>query len=443
MRTLVWFRGKDLRLADHAPLRAAIDAGEVACLFVLDPHFFAPSRAAELPHRMQVLLESIASLADAIERRGSRLFLVEGKSTLVVPELVSEWRVNRVVAHAWTEPFGRARDERVARALRVPLELFEGETLATHGTIRNASGAPFSVFGAFARAFHASVRVDPPLAAPRTIPPPPPGVRAATRALPTLAELGLAKNARLAPGGEAAGGDRLARFLADRAAHYDRDRDRLDLDATSRISIDLKFGTLSPRTVWTAAERALARAHPRAWRSFSSELLWREFAYATLWDHPHLLERPRRTLPRKPVRDEAGWRAWCEGRTGFPVVDAAARQLLAEGFVHNRARMIAASFLTKDLGIDFRGGEAHYLKWLADGDWAQNDFNWQWVAGCGLDAAPFFRVFNPTEQAKKFDPTGAYVRRWVPEMDTPAYPKPILDHREARARYLAGMARPK
>jgi deoxyribodipyrimidine photo-lyase len=465
VRTLVWFRGKELRVDDHAPLRAAVDGGELVCAFVVDPYFFAPARARELPHRMQFLLESIAALAGELERRGSRLLLVRGKSVDVVPRLVRRWRVDRVVAQRWTEPFGRVRDDRIAQAIDVPFDLFDGETLAPPETLRNAKGKPFSVYSAFARAHRRSIAVPTPRRCPRQLPPPPRDVREPRHGehLPTLADLGIGRNPLLPRGGETAAKKRLAHAVR-RMARYDVERDRLDLDATSRLSVDLKFGTLSARTVWTTMERALATKHPRAWRRFEGELLWREFTHAVLWDHPDLLERPHRPeFAAFPWEKSAkGWRAWCEGTTGYPIVDASARQLLAEGFVHNRARMISASFLTKDLRIDFRRGEAHYLKYLVDGDWAQNDFGWQWTTGCGFDAAPYFRVFNPIHQGQVFDPTGDYVRRWVPELarlpaawihepwTAPAevldaagvrlgrtYPRPIVDHREARMRYLA------
>jgi deoxyribodipyrimidine photo-lyase len=466
MRTLVWFRGKDLRVADHAPLTAAVEGGEVVCLFVVDAYFFAASRARELPHRMQFLLESIGALERDLAERGAQLFLVAGKSVEVVPALARQWRVERVVGQRWTEPFARERDARVQAALDVPFDLFEGETLAAPGSVRNQEGAPFSVFTAFARRFRASTEVGSPRPAPKRLPAPPSDVRGPRGGLPSLAELGIAHNPRLPAGGEAAARGRLASFLRERAARYPTERDRLDLDTTSHLSADLKFGTLSPRTVWRAAERTLAEAHPAAWERFSSELLWREFTHAVLHADPLLLQRPRRPelALRRTDDHEADWRAWCEGRTGYPVVDAAARQLLAEGFVHNRARMITASFLTKDLRIDYRRGEAHYLKHLVDGDWAQNNFGWQWTAGCGFDAAPYFRVFNPVEQGKKFDPTGGYVRKWVPELARlpdrwlhepwaapggvreaagvtmgVTYPAPIVDHAEARARYLAEM----
>ena len=459
MRTLVWFRGKDLRVADHAPLRAAIEGGEVVPLFVVDPYFFAKERARELPHRMQFLLASLDALARNVAHLGSRLVLVAGKSVDEVPRLARELRVDRVVAHRWTEPFGRERDRRVAAALTVPFELFEGETLAPPGTRRTGSGTPFAVFSAFAKAFARDVSIDAPVAAPRALPPLPPDVRVDEVPLPTLTSLDLTENPRVLAGGERAGRARLAAFVRDTAARYSSDRDRMDLPGTSRLSVDLKFGTLSIRTVWDAIRGVVEPART----SFANELLWREFSYHTLWDRPEVLREPfRPAFVGFPWRDdEEGFRAWCVGATGYPIVDASARQLLGEGFVHNRARMIAASFLAKHLLFDWRRGEAHYLKWLTDGDWAPNDAGWQWSAGCGCDAQPYFRVFNPIVQGQRFDPDGAYVRRWVPELAAlPAkhihapwtapvevlraagvrlgetYPRPIVDHAEARTRFL-------
>jgi deoxyribodipyrimidine photo-lyase len=462
-RTLVWFRGKDLRLTDHQPLQAALDGGELIPLFVLDPYFFAPERARQLPHRMQFLLESLASLAQNIQARGSRLLVIPGKSVEVVPELARRLRVDRVVGQRWSEPFARRRDERVARALGVPFELFEGETLCPPGTLRSLQGQPYAVFTAFARAFAERVDIGPPLPAPKLLPPWPRDVEEASHAIPSYDELGLVHNPALLLGGEAAARRRLRDFLEGPGARYHELRDRLDLPGTSRLSADLKFGTLSPREVWHATRRGLGQA-PEALRSFQNELVWREFTHSCLWDFPELLREPFRPSFRDfPYEnDEAAWRAWSAGKTGYPVVDAAARQLLGEGFVHNRARMIAASFLTKHLLIDYRRGEAHYLRYLTDGDWAQNNAGWQWSAGSGMDAQPYFRVFNPTTQGEKFDPDGTYVRRWVPELaglptkyiHQPSaaprdvlerasielgvtYPEPIVDHAYARTRFLA------
>ncbi|GAC1351061.1 MAG: deoxyribodipyrimidine photo-lyase [Polyangiales bacterium] len=464
MRTLVWFRGKDLRVSDHEPLRDAARTGEVVCLFVLDPYFFAPVRARELPHRIQFLLESLTALAANLERLGSKLILVQGKSVEVVPQLARAWRVDRVVAHRWTEPFARVRDARVAEALHVPFELWEGETIAPQGSILTAAARPFSVFTPFARAHRAATSVAEPHRAPRTLPAVPADIKIPDTRLPTLQELGIAHNKDVLPGGERAARERLTRFCEGPGQHYTDGRNQLDRAGTSRLSVDLKFGTLSVRTVWAAARRALETAHPAAWLSFSNELLWREFTYDLLFHRPALLERPGRvewqSFPWE--NNDVQWQAWCDGQTGYPVIDAAARQLLGEGFVHNRARMITASFLVKDLLIDYRRGEAHYMKYLTDGDWAANNAGWQWSAGCGCDAQPFFRVFNPVDQAKRFDASGAYVRRWVPEIAAlpdaylhapwmapetalrasgvelgTTYPRPIVDHKEARARFLA------
>lgn len=459
MRSLVWFRGKDLRVADHGPLWEAARTGEVLPLFVLDPFFFAPERAAGLPHRMQLLLEGIAELDRSLRTLGSRLLLVTGRSVEVVPDLARRWRVDRVLAHRWSEPIGVERDRRVALGLGpIPFERFEGETLVPPGSLRTGQGGPFRVFTPFARAFTREGDPGRSLPAPSSLPPVP-GLEGADSVLPSLRDLGLARNPNLLPGGEGAARARLMDFCAAGLEAYERDRDRMDLPGTSRLSQDLHFGFLSPRQAWLAASGSGNGA-----RAFRNELLWREFAHHLLVEEPSLLSEPfRRAFGGFPWRhDEAAWTAWCQGRTGYPVVDAAARQLLSEGFVHNRARMVAASFLAKHLLLDYRLGEAHYLRWLADGDWACNNLGWQWSAGCGVDAQPWFRVFNPVAQGRRFDPAGDYVRRWVPELDrladrwihapweAPAsvlaqagvrlgatYPAPIVEHAEARSRFLA------
>lgn len=461
-RTIVWFRGKDLRLSDHAPLQAALAGGEVIPLFVLDPYFFAPARARELPHRMQFLLDSLEALAAAIAACGSRLLVVEGKSVEVVPRLVHAWKADRVVAQRWVEPFARERDRRIREALGTRFELYEGETLLPPGTLRTGAGKPYAVFSQFARRFRETAVFGKTLPAPRTLPPVPRDVRIPPCRIPTCEQLGIARNPALLHGGEASAKARLGRFVREAAAAYAEHRDRMDLPGTSRLSADLKFGTLSVRQLWTAVEDA--HGETPAARSFLNELLWREFTHSTLWDRPELLEEPfRPAFAGFPWQDdEALWQAWVCGKTGYPVVDAAARQLIGKGFVHNRARMISASFLCKHLLIDYRRGEAHYMKYLTDGDWAQNNAGWQWSAGCGCDAQPYFRIFNPITQGQRFDPEGNYVRRWVPELarmparyihDPTAapeavlraagvrlgesYPVPVVEHRFARERFLA------
>lgn len=461
MRAIVWFRGKDLRLDDHQPLQQAAQSSELLPVFVLEPHYFGEGRAAEAPARMQFMLESLRTLDSALIERGSRLLVVPGPSQQVIPELVSRYAVDRVVAHRATEPGARAAHRSLTTSLGGRLELYDGETLAPPGTLRTLDGRPYSVYSHFARAFHERVVVAPPIAAPDTLPPLPSDARLAATEIPTCEALGLQPNPSIVKGGFHEARDRLMLFVRT-AAGYPLDRDRMDRPATSRISADLKFGTLSVRRAWTEAEAALGNCDAGA--VFKRQLLWREFAYSTLWDRPQLLSTPFRTdfdgFPWR--RAPLAWKAWTQGKTGYPIVDAAARQLLGEGFVHNRARMVAASFLTKHLLIDYRAGEAHYMKHLVDGDWAQNNCGWQWSAGCGCDAQPYFRVFNPVIQGKKFDPDGLYVQRWVPELaELPArfihrpweapkdvlcaagvelgtnYPKPMVDHRFARERFLA------
>ncbi len=446
-------------------------AGELIPLFVLDPYFFDPEAARELPHRMQFLCESLAELREAIGSLGSTLVIAPGTSTEVVPALAARWRVDRVFAHRWVEPFAQARDALVTRRLPCPFVLFDGATLAPPDALRTGGGTHFSVFTPFSRAFRAEVHVDRPRPLPPSLPPLPPDVTSSlssidVRPVPSLEDLGLHRNPRLQAGGETAGRKRLRTFLASRASDYAEGRDRMDHDGTSRLSADLKFGTVSARTVWRAAQATLSESSPDALTKFHNELLWREFTLALLAARPSLLTEPFRSdfagFPWSS-RDEAPqhWAAWVEGRTGYPIVDAAARQLLHEGYVHNRARMISASFLTKHLLVHYREGEAHYMKYLTDGDWAPNNAGWQWSAGCGADAQPYFRVFNPVLQGEKFDTTGGYVRAWVPELRAlPAryihqpwkapppvlrecgvalgttYPHPIVDHAHARTRFL-------
>lgn len=454
MRSLVWFRGKDLRVADHGPLVAAAASGDLIPVFVVDPFFFAPERAGEAPHRMQFLLESLESLAANLSRLGSKLVIVRGRSTDVIPRLAAQLQVDQVLAHRWTEPFGRQRDERITQALGgIPFRCFEGETLFEPGSIRTGQGGMFKVFTPFGRACGGR-DAGLPLPAPRGLPPLPSGVAELGEPLPTLVELGLTRNPHLQPGGERAGRARLKAFLP-RLEGYSEGRDQLGEEATSRLSADLKFGTLSIRTVWAAVA---AEAPSEGRRRYLGELLWREFSHHLLWTWPQLLKAPFRSdwegFPYEERPEH--WAAWAEGRTGFPVIDAAARELLETGYVHNRARMIAASFLTKHLLLDWRKGEAHYLRWLTDGDWAQNSLGWQWSAGCGVDAQPWFRIFNPVTQGKRFDADGAYVRRWVPELAGLSnahlhepwkldaqrrrrldYPEPVIDLSEGRARFLA------
>ncbi|HKU42194.1 MAG TPA: deoxyribodipyrimidine photo-lyase [Polyangiales bacterium] len=465
MRSVLWFRGKDLRVRDHpALLRAVQRSRELVPVFVLAPEYFAgPAAARRAPHRIQFLLESLTELATNLAERGSRLLVMRGPARYALPELVLRTRAERVFAIGACEPGARQRDAGIMARLSVPFELCGYETLREPGSVRTGSGGAFQVYTPFARALLAGFELPQLAALPRELPPWPADADLQSEAIPQLSALGLTHNPRLQRGGERAARARLEQFLRARAASYPEDRDRMDLPGTSRLSADLHFGTLSIRSVYAAAHAALADSAPAAWERFRAELVWREFAHHSLFERPDLLRGPfRKEFEGFPwLDDDEGFAAWWQGRTGYPLVDAAARQLLAEGFVHNRARMIAASFLTKHLGIDYRRGEAHYLQWLTDGDRAQNNLGWQWCAGTGCDAQPYFRIFNPMTQGERFDPEGDYVRRYVPELARlpkryihapfrapaellaeagvqlgAAYPEPIVDHDVARQRYL-------
>lgn len=462
-RTIVWFRGKDLRLDDHLPLAHAIArGGEIVPLMVLEDAYFG-TNGKRPPHRMQFFIEAVRALDSELRLRGSSLFVARGKGSALIPSLVQTLGADLVVSQETVEPGGRARDDTVARALGVRFLRFNGETIHPPGTIRNLQGRAYGVFTPFSKAWRRDVSHASCVDAPTALPPVLPEVMAQSLGLPEDQEAGApGRNPSVLQAGPSVAVARLARFVRDGATAYKERRDRLDLDGTSRLSADLRFGTISPRRVWRTVQEQVPPGSGQT--SFENELIWREFAYSTLRDFPSITHDDfQRDFAGFPWRDDdEAFVAWAEGRTGYPVVDAAARQLRSEGYVHNRARMIAASFLTKDLLIDWRRGEAWYRHWLTDGDLAQNVAGWQWTAGSGCDPQPYFRIFNPVTQAERFDPDGEYIRRWVPELaHVPAphihapwtadpaslrrwnvvlgntYPRPIVDHAFARDRFLA------
>lgn len=461
MSTVVWFRGKDLRVNDHP---AVAEAGPNAIhLFVVDPFFFDPERVQQMPHRIQFLLDSLQALSTAIARRGGRLYCIAGRSDEVVPRFATEVGAKRVVAMRWTEPIGRKRDRRVADRMDIPFTLFEGETLVPPGTVRSQSGTPYSVFSPFNRALRRVKAAWAPSVTPERFDPPQVNAEAFDVVeVPTVEGVGLIRNPKILPGGEAAASARLQAFIDGPGSRYTEARDRMDMAGTSRLSADIKFGLLHPGAIWDAVVRSRLPEHERT--KFTDELVWREFNYSTLWDRPEVLTAPFKAawVGFPWVDDPVRLAAWKAGQTGYPIVDAASRQLLETGYVHNRARMIAASFFTKHLRLNYQAGEAHYMQWLTDGDWASNNMGWQWAAGCGADAQPWFRIFNPMTQGRRFDPDGEYVRRWVPELakldskfihapwEAPElllrvagvqlginYPHPIVDHKTAREEFLS------
>ncbi|MHA7303882.1 cryptochrome/photolyase family protein [Arthrobacter sp. TMN-49] len=455
--SLVWFRD-DLRVADHPALLAAAADGQAVALYVLDEESagIRPLGGAAkwwLHHALADLQGELAAL-------GIPLLLRRGPGAEVVPAVAAELGAGVLY---WNRRYGgpeRAVDSAVkewAGEHSVHAESFQGSLLHEPWTVRTGAGNPYQVFTPFWRTLS-----DQDFRAPLAMPDGGqgfPGTLPSGDALESWALL--PTNPDWAGGlrdtwqpSAAAGAQALAEFLEQRVGDYTDARDRPDQEGTSRLSPYLRWGQLSPFQVWAAlADRRSAGADGAG--VFASELGWREFCWHQLYHHPDLatvnLRRQFDAFPWRdpelsqtpaPGEDSAveHLRAWQQGRTGIPLVDAGQRELWRTGFMHNRVRMVAASFLIKNLGLDWRVGERWFWDTLVDADAASNPANWQWVAGSGADASPFFRIFNPLTQAKKFDPAGRYVGRWVPEMLTPDYPEPVVDLAQTRRAALEGYA---
>jgi deoxyribodipyrimidine photo-lyase len=423
MPTLLWLR-RDLRLHDLPPLLdAAVADGDVLACFVLDPRLTASSG----PRRLQYLYDA---LRDLQERLDGRLLVTRGRPEKRIPQLAKEIGATAVHVSADFSPFGRRRDVAVRDALGdVPMEDAGSPYLVSPGRVTKADGTPYKVFTPFydawrrhgwrppAKSDATAVSWIDPADVPGGVDIPDAGV-----------ELEL-------PAGETAARTQWSNFVGSGLDNYADDRDRPDLDATSRMSAHLKFGTIHPRTI------AADLGRDKGAQAYLRELAFRDFYAAVLYEWPDSAwwNWNREFDAITMDDDRALFEAWKAGRTGFPIVDAGMRQLAQTGFMHNRLRMIVASFLVKDLHLPWQWGARWFLEQLVDGDIANNQHGWQWAAGCGTDAAPYFRVFNPTTQGKKFDPDGGYVRRWVPEADDDDYPDPIVDHaaerKEALRRY--------
>jgi deoxyribodipyrimidine photo-lyase len=456
---VVWLR-RDLRLHDNPALaEAAAGHASVVPLFVVDPRLVQGRFASA--NRTWFLRETLEALARESAAAGTRLVIRVGDPLEVVPAIAAEAAANDVYVARDYAPFGRARDRAVAGRLdRAGVRLHRRPGVLVHEpeSITNGSGEAYRVYSPFRRAWE---RLDRRAlaAAPERMG----GHGLDPGGVPSMAELGFpdgptADIARIPEPGEAAARARLERWMDGPVERYADTRDRLDLDGTSRLSQDLHFGLLSPLEV---IERSVGPGAGR--RTFVNELIWREFYAHVLFHLPeirHASFRPEFDgVPREPGPETV--ERWEDGRTGYPVVDAAMRQLATTGWMHNRARMIVASFLTKHLLLDRRIGEAHFQRHLTDGDVASNNGGWQWAASTGTDPQPYFRIFNPILQGRRFDPDGAFVRQHVPELArVPAarihapwemtaaeqdeagcrigvdYPEPIVDHGEARARAL-------
>jgi len=464
---ILWFR-RDLRLGDNPALQAALrKQAPVIPIYVLDqtPGLRAPGAASRW-----WLDKSLAALAADLAAIGSRLVLRRGPAELVVQTLAQEVGAQAVIWNALFDPGLAERDGDLGQALTdqgVEPRRFNGGHLVDLNLVRTRTGGPYSTFTPFWRAAQALVTDGPATPAPTRLEAPtswPDSERLADWGLHPAAPDWSQGFGDWRPG-ERGAAERLEAFVRGPLTHYDQARDRPDQAGTSRLSAHLHFGEISPRACWRAARAAAVPAV--AADKFLAELGWRDFCAAISARGRDLaVENHDRRFDAFPWRDAAAeLEAWRRGRTGYPIVDAGMRELWANGYMHNRVRMISASFLTKHLLVDWREGEAWFWDTLVDADHASNAGNWQWVAGSGADAAPYFRIFNPILQGETFDPGGAYVRRWIPELTRlpdrlihapwtagpdvlaqagvrlgETYPRPMVDHAQARARALAAYA---
>lgn len=438
MTTAIWWIRRDLRLLDQPALLAAASAGEVVPLFVLDDALLRPSGAP----RRAFLAHALHALDQQLRHHGPGLVVRRGSPTKVIPAVAAEAQASSVHISADFGPYGRRRDEEVQAALSgVPLVATGSPYAIAPGRLTTQGGRPFQVFTPFYRAWLQHGWCKPAESDPTQV---------SWRGLSSdpLPEPGA--DLELPDATEEAAHRAWEQFREERLADYPENRDRPDLNSTSRLSTYLRWGLIHPRTL-------LADLGPDN-DFFRKELAWREFYAAVLAQWPASARTYFRSelegLPyvQGALRDER-LAAWRNGRTGYPIVDAAMRQLLATGWMHNRLRMIVASFLVKDLQAEWQFGARHFMKNLVDGDLASNQHGWQWAAGTGTDAAPYFRIFNPTTQAKKFDPHGDFVRAWIPELahlpgasvhepwrasdgHANGYPIQIVDHAEQRTAAL-------
>ena len=461
---LVWFRN-DLRLADNPALHAATTGfGKVTALFVHERDDGLRPIGAAADWWLRQSLKRLAADLGAI---GIPLEIVEGNSASIVPDRVRKGRIDATFWNRRYSPAQRSLDTHIKSALaadNVDVRSFNASLLVEPFDIATGSGKPYAVFTPFWKSLR---QRDIPVPLPRALQVGKPiqlTINDASDRLPNWAEK-LAQHWTI---GEAAAQRTLHEFLDHKVRRYPAGRDLPGHDLTARLSPHLHFGEIGPRQVWlTALAHAAHTPDGEAVEKFLSELAWRDFSYHLLYHRPDIANVPMQAkYEALPWRDDdTAFRAWQQGRTGFPIVDAGLRQLWATGWMHNRVRMLVASLLAKNLMIDWRAGERWFWDTLVDADDASNPASWQWVAGCGADAAPYFRIFNPVLQGEKFDPDGAYVRQWVPELaklpnkwlqrpyEAPAaaleaaqlrlgadYPRPIVDLGRSRSRALEAFA---
>ncbi|WP_339867222.1 deoxyribodipyrimidine photo-lyase [uncultured Algoriphagus sp.] len=419
--SIFWFR-RDLRLEDnHGLFQALSESENVLPLFIFDKNIL-DKLENKADARVEFIHDQTSKIHENLAKKGSSLLVKYGDPESIYKELLQEYEIQSVHTNRDYEPYAKSRDEKIARLLNkqdIELHQYKDQLIFEPGEILNGSGEFYKVFTPFSKVWLSKLNPSmleafKPMHWKNLLP-------TEEFPLPTLKEIGFEKSDISIPSKTAD---------EEIIAHYNETRDFPAKNGTSRLGIHLRFGTISIRQLASIAKELNA--------TYLNELIWREFYMMILAFNPEVVDKAF-----KPAYDQIPWRnneeefaAWCEGKTGYPIVDAGMRELNATGYMHNRVRMVVASFLTKHLLIDWRWGEAYFAEKLLDFELASNNGGWQWAAGTGTDAQPYFRVFNPSSQQEKFDKNWKYIKKWIPEINSDKYPKPIVDHKFARQRAI-------